>query len=155
MTEEQTPAQVLLFECNLDDMTGEALGYVLERVLEAGALDAWYTSIHAKKSRPAVVLSVICRLDDERMMARLILTETSTLGLRRSVFDRILCDRETMAVETRWGTVSCKIKRLEGRVLNAKPEYEDCARISREVGVPLEWVTREAQALAWERVRQD
>jgi pyridinium-3,5-bisthiocarboxylic acid mononucleotide nickel chelatase len=151
---QETPDQVLLLECNLDDMTGEALGYVLERLLEGRALDAWYTPIYAKKNRPAVVLSVLCRLADGEDMARLILTETTTLGLRTRVVDRILCERESILVQTRWGDVHCKVKRLDGKILSVKPEYDDCARLSREQGILLEWVTREAQARAWEVLGQ-
>jgi hypothetical protein len=155
MTEKPgTPAKVLLLECNLDDMTGEALGYALERMLESGALDAWYTPIYAKKNRPAVVLSVLVRPEDGDTMTRLLLAETSTLGIRTRVVERVICERESMVADTRWGAVTCKVKRLDGRVLSIKPEYDDCARIARQQAVPLDAVVHEARRAAWEQMKQ-
>jgi uncharacterized protein (DUF111 family) len=144
-----TPTKVLLLECNLDDMTGEALGYALERLLEFGALDAWYTPIYTKKNRPAVVLSVLARLEDSDTMTRLVFVETSTLGIRTRIVERVICERESLLADTRWGPVACKVKRLNGRLLSIKPEYEDCARIAREHGLPLDIVVNEARHAAW------
>ncbi len=152
--ETTTPTQALLLECNLDDMTGEALGYVLEHLLESGALDAWYTPIYAKKNRPAVVLSVLARMEDSDTMTRTILTETTTLGVRTRTVERVVCERETVIAETRWGGVPCKVKRLDGQLLGIKPEYEDCARIAREHALPLEMVVNEARQAAWEQAKQ-
>ncbi|MHB1318294.1 MAG: nickel pincer cofactor biosynthesis protein LarC2 [Anaerolineae bacterium] len=149
-----TPTKVLLLECNLDDMTGEALGYALERLLEFGALDAWYTPIYAKKNRPAVVLSVLARLEDGDQVTRAILTETTTLGVRTRVVDRVVCERETVLAETRWGAVPCKVKRLDGQLLSVKPEYEDCARIAREHTLSLEAVVNEARRAARDKTKQ-
>jgi uncharacterized protein (DUF111 family) len=149
-----TPKQVLLLECNLDDMTGEALGYALERLLEAGALDAWFTPIYAKKSRPAVILSALCRLTDGDVMSRLLLSETSTLGVRTRAVDRIICERETVVAETPWGAVRCKVKRLDGGILGIKPEYEDCARIAREHVLTLETVVSVARQAASRQIQQ-
>jgi uncharacterized protein (DUF111 family) len=143
-----TPTQVLLLDCNLDDMSGEALGYALERLLEAGALDAWFTPIYAKKNRPAVILSVLCRLTDGDAMSRLVLSETSTLGVRTRAVNRLICERETVIAETPWGAVRCKVKRLDGRTLGIKPEYEDCARIAREHALSLETVVGAARQAA-------
>jgi len=147
--EPDTPTQVALLECNLDDMPAEALGYALDRLLEAGALDAWYTPIQAKKSRPAVLLSVLCRLEERERLARLVLTETTSLGVRWQRLDRTICQRSTLTVETRWGSVLCKVKRLDGQVLSVKPEHDDCARIARERQIPLEAIVAEARAAAW------
>lgn len=154
-SEDATPTQVILLECNLDDMTGEALGYALERILVAGALDVWYTPIYAKKNRPAVLLSVLCRVDDQDRMTAMVLTETSSLGVRRRKIDRIICARESITVDTPWGPVSCKVKKLGGRVLNVKPEYEDCARLASEYDLSLEQVTERARSAAWDRVERD
>lgn len=143
-----TPNRVELLECNLDDMTGEALGYALERLLEAGALEAWFTPVVMKKSRPAVVLSVLCRLEDAERLTMLLLRETSTLGVRRRVLERTIAERDTTQVETQWGPVRCKVKLLDGAPVSIKPEHDDCARIAREHGVPLDAVVNQARALA-------
>ena len=145
-----TPKSVTLLECNLDDMTGEALGYALEQLLDAGALDAWFTPIMMKKGRPAVLLSALCRLEDTDRLIELLLRETSTLGVRRRVVERVIADRETVRVETPWGSVRCKVKRLEGVTISIKPEHDDCARIAREQGLPLEQVVNRARSLAEE-----
>ncbi len=145
-----TPKSVTLLECNLDDMTGEALGYALEQLLDAGALDAWFTAIMMKKGRPAVLLSVLCRIEDADRLSELLLRETSTLGVRRRVVERMIAERETIRVETPWGSVRCKVKRLHGVTLSIKPEHDDCARIARERGLPLEQVVNRARSLAEE-----
>jgi pyridinium-3,5-bisthiocarboxylic acid mononucleotide nickel chelatase len=143
-----TPTRIELLECNLDDMTGEALGYALEQILDAGALDAWFTPIMMKKSRPAVLLSVLCRLEDADRLIALLLHETSTLGVRRRVVERVIASRQTLQVETPWGPVSCKVKRIDGVTISIKPEHDDCARIAREQGLPLEQVVNQARSLA-------
>jgi len=134
----QTFEQVALLECNLDDMTGEALAYALERLLDAGALDAWFTPIVMKKGRPAVLLSVLCRPDDAPALRRAMLQETTTLGVRWRLMEREVAERSTDCVDTPWGPVRRKLKRLAGQVISVKPEYEDCARLAREHGVPLQ-----------------
>lgn len=154
-SDDATPTQVILLECNLDDMTGEALGHALERLLAAGALDVWYTPIYAKKNRPAVMLSVLCRASDDEQMTEMVLTETSSLGVRRRVVDRVICARETLIVQTPWGPVSCKVKRFNGRVLSVKPEYDDCARLASEHNLPLEQVTERARTSAWDELERD
>jgi uncharacterized protein (TIGR00299 family) protein len=128
--------EVVLLECNLDDTTGEALGYVQGRLLDAGALDAWFTPIYMKKSRPAVLLSALCAPAEAEALADLILQETSTLGVRRRHMGRYCAGRSLETVVTPWGEVRVKVKRLGGEVLGAAPEYEDCARLARDAGVP-------------------
>jgi len=132
--------RVVLLECNIDDMTGEALGYALDRLLEAGALDAWFTPIYMKKSRPGTLLSVLCRPQDADRFRALLLRETTTLGVRWQVMDRAIAERGTDTVTTPWGPVRRKIKILGDRVVAAKPEYEDCARLAHEHGIPLQEV---------------
>ena len=132
------PDQVVLLQCNLDDSTGEVLGYAMERLFEAGALDVWFTPAQMKKNRPAVVLSVLARPDEAQPLAQLILQATSTLGVRASPpLERMMADRRTREVETPWGPVRVKEKWLAGERAAVSPEYEDCARIAREQSVPL------------------
>lgn len=129
--------EVLVIECNLDDSTGEDLGYVLDVLFEAGALDAWFTPITMKKSRPAVKLSVLCRPKDGADLRRTLLENTTTLGVRWQTWQRDLARRETDSVQTPWGAVRRKLKFLDDRLVGAKPEYEDCARLAREHGVSI------------------
>ncbi len=142
LTEEQArPAletdTVTLLECNVDDMSAEIFPYVIERLLERGALDAWTTPVTMKKGRPATVLSVLVNTGDEERFADLLLRETTTLGVRYIPWRRFKADREMRTVHTQWGEVRMKLKLLEGEVADATPEYEDCARLAREHDLPL------------------
>ena len=140
----ETPRQVVLLECNIDDMTGEALGYAMERLFEAGALDAWFTAIQMKKNRPGTLLSVLCRPEEADKLAEAMLRETTTLGIRRRMVERIIAEREVTSVETPWGTVHIKVKRVNGERVSIKPEFEDCAALARAYGLPLEHVQQAA-----------
>lgn len=140
--------QVVLLECNLDNITGEALGYAQGRLLEAGALDAWFTPIYMKKGRPATLLSVLARPGDAPALAEIILRETTTLGVRWQHLNRTIAGRETVSVETPWGPVRMKVKQLGGRAVSASPEYEDVARLARETGVTWQEVHAAAER-AW------
>lgn len=153
MPTESAPAEVVLLECNLDDMTGEVLAYALERILAAGALDAWFAPITMKKGRPAVLLSAICRPDDAPALRQLILRETTTLGVRWRVMEREVAERDVDCVQTPWGPVRRKLKLLDGRIVGIKPEYEDCARLAREHNVPLQDVIDLARRLPGEGAR--
>jgi uncharacterized protein (TIGR00299 family) protein len=128
---------VVELACNLDDVTGEALGYVMQALLEAGALDVWFTPIQMKKNRPATKLSVLARPEDADRLAELILRETPTLGVRQQVLARHKASREMCEVETLWGKVRVKVKMLGGKAIAASPEYDDCARLAAEAGIPL------------------
>jgi len=125
-----------LIEANLDDATPEALGFAMERLFGAGALDVYFTPIQMKKNRPAVMLSVIAPLAKERDLAAAVLRETTTLGVRISRTGRLTADRRQDSVDTPHGPVRIKVKSFEGRE-SCAPEYEDCARIARERGLPL------------------
>ncbi len=137
---EETAARetVYLLECNLDDATGEVLGYAMERLFAAGALDVWFTPVQMKKNRPGVVLSALARSEQADALAAVILRETPTLGVRVRPVARAVADRREREVETPWGRVRVKEKWLDGRKVAASPEYEDCARIARERGIPLQ-----------------
>lgn len=148
MAEQAQHEQVVLLACNLDDMTGEELGYALERMLALGALDAWHTPIVMKKGRPAVEFSVLCHPEQAEALREAIMTHTSTLGVRWQVFERLACERRAVTVETRWGQVRCKAKLLHGRVFAIKAEYDDCARAAIDAEVSLRDVAQEAERLA-------
>jgi pyridinium-3,5-bisthiocarboxylic acid mononucleotide nickel chelatase len=144
---------VVLLECNLDDTTGEALGYAMERLLSAGALDVWFTPIQMKKNRPASKLSVLALPGSAGGLAQLLLQETTTLGVRQTLVNRIKAGRESMPVETEWGTITVKLKRMHGQPISASPEYEECAALARRSGVPLQEIYALAQAAAREKLR--
>ena len=146
--EDSSSSQDMVVElaCNIDDMTGEELGFVMEQLFEAGALDVWFTPIQMKKNRPAVKLSALTRPDDQESVSRLLLSETSTLGVRRLIWGRDIAQREMVEIVTPWGSVRAKLKKLDGRVVAISPEYEDCAARAREAGVPLSRVYEAAIA---------
>lgn len=133
-------------QCNLDDMTGEAIGYALARLREAGALDAFTTPIGMKKDRPAVMLTCLCRPAQEREMAALLLRHTTTLGVRVHTCRRYTLERAVRTLETPWGPVRLKTASGWG-VTRAKPEWEDLARIAAARDLPLDTVRRQVEAL--------
>ncbi|MDI6857708.1 MAG: nickel pincer cofactor biosynthesis protein LarC [Dehalococcoidia bacterium] len=139
---------MLLLETNVDDMTGEVLGYVQERLFAAGAADVWFTPIQMKKNRPAVKLSVLCPSERESEIVALLLEETSTLGVRTVDVRRHEAQRETFQFASSLGQAIVKVKRLGGRVAQAAPEYEACRRLAQETGLPLIEVYRIVQAEA-------
>jgi hypothetical protein len=127
--------EVALIETNIDDTTAELLGAAMDRLLAAGALDVFFTPIQMKKNRPATKLSAICPLEREQAIAAVILAETSSLGVRVQRLRRYKADRWISYVETPWGQVRLKVKSFRGQV-SVAPEYDDCARIARERGIP-------------------
>jgi uncharacterized protein (TIGR00299 family) protein len=126
--------------CNIDNMTGEHLGDLLERLLQAGALDASYQPLQMKKNRPGVLLTVICTLEQTETLAQFILAETSTLGVRIQQMQRRKAQRSQEQIITPLGPLLVKVKRLGSRVISASPEYEECRRLARAQQVPLEEV---------------
>ena len=122
--------------CNLDDMTGEEIGFAMERLLETGALDVWTTAIGMKKNRPGVMLSVLCRGGQENELTRCLFRHTTTLGVRCNNVVRRTLERSFRKAETSWGEVM--VKQATGwDVKREKPEYEDLAKIAREQGLSL------------------
>lgn len=127
---------ILELSCNLDDMTGEDIGFAMERLLEAGAPEVFTTPIYMKKNRPAVMLTVLCRQEQREQMVRLIFRHTTTLGIRETLRRRATLTRREEQVMTPYGPVSCKISQGWG-VSRRKPEYEDLARLAREKDIPI------------------
>jgi hypothetical protein len=129
--------QVLELRCNLDDATGELLAYAIERLLAAGALDAWAAPLVMKKGRPATQLACLARPVAAAALAALMLRETPTLGVRWETMQRLAAAREVVSVATPWGAVRLTRKLLDGAVVASAPEYEDCAALARANQVPL------------------
>jgi hypothetical protein len=125
------PEILLELQCNLDDITGEELGFAMERLFDTGALDVWTTAIGMKKSRPGVMLSVLCRAAQRDALLRCLFKYTTTLGVREFICPRHALERNDRIAQTPWGEVT--VKRAEGwGVRREKPEYEDLAHIARE-----------------------
>jgi uncharacterized protein (TIGR00299 family) protein len=136
--------RVTVIEANLDDMNPQVFGYVIDRLLEAGALDVFATPVQMKKSRPGLVLTVLARNQDVERLSKLIFAETTTLGMRLRQEQRLTLERQHVTVTTPWGEVRVKTGSLDGVVCNAAPEFEDCRRLAAAHGVPLKRVMQEA-----------
>jgi len=137
--------QIHVIETNVDDMSPEWVGYVRERLLEEGALDVTVMPVYMKKDRPGFTISVLARPEDRERLGDLLLTETTTIGIRSHTSERRVLERTSQPVETPYGTVSIKVASENGAVRNAAPEYEDCRRIAREKHVPFKEVWQQAQ----------
>ena len=135
VTDTQTDTPVLL-ETNIDDMTPEIYGYLIDRLLEAGARDAFLTPVIMKKGRPGIQLTVLADPNKETELTELIFSETTTLGIRRLPVQRHILERRTDTVQTPYGPIRVKIAEIGGKQ-RITPEYDDCARIAREQQVPI------------------
>jgi len=135
---------VTVLEANLDDLNPQVFGYVMDRLLEEGALDAFGMPVQMKKNRPGTLLTVLCKPEDTGRLTQLIFSETTTLGVRRREEARQTLERRWENVRTRWGKVRIKIASMNGTETNYAPEYEDCRRIAAEHHVPLKTVMQEA-----------
>jgi len=144
---------ITVLEANIDDLNPQVFGYVMDRLIEEGALDAFGMPVQMKKNRPGMLLTVLCRKKDAPKMMELIFTETSTLGVRQREENRQTLSREWMTIATRWGDVRIKIASMNGTVTNYSPEYEDCRRIAAECHVPLKSVMQEVLQLYMNRQR--
>lgn len=123
--------KVTLMETNIDNTTGEMLGYTMDKLMKAGALDVYFTPIQMKKNRPACMLSVLCKEKDAETLSDIIFTETCTIGIRIQEIDRITLKREMKTVQTDLGEVRVKSVTVGG-LERSRPEYEDCARLAEE-----------------------
>lgn len=132
--------RLLFLECNLDDLNPEIMPYVLEKLLAAGALDAWLQPVIMKKGRPAQTLKVLCSPEQRQVMEQIMFTQTTTLGVRAYYVERTALERRWKTVQTPWGEVRVKEGLLDGKVVNAVPEFEDCKKIAEANGVPLKAV---------------
>lgn len=137
---------LVLLECNIDDQPAEQLAYVCTQALALGARDVWQQQIVMKKGRAALLLSVLCDRDHEDALVDLLMRQTSTLGMRRSMVDRHVAERALVTVDTHYGPLRVKVKTWRGDVIGAAPEYEDCAAAAQAHAVPLTQVYAAALA---------
>ncbi len=146
--------QLWMIETNVDDMSPQVYGHVMEQALEMGALDCYFTPIHMKKDRPGVLLSVLSRPEDKESLTEMLFAETTTLGVRSYLVQRRALEREIVNVETEYGPIDVKVARLNGHVVNEMPEYEQCRAAARQAKVPLR-VVEGAARLALESQKPD
>ncbi len=128
---------IAVLETNLDDINAEVLGHFVEQALAAGALDVFHTAIQMKKNRPGVLLTVLCAEADAGRFAEMLLRETSAFGVRRYAAERRKLRREWVTVQTPHGAVTVKVGRLDGKVLQAAPEFESCRKLAEQVNLPV------------------
>lgn len=140
-----TAEQLCLIETNLDDLSGEVIGYTIERLWQAGALDVYTSAIQMKKNRPGVLLSALCQTADAARLEDILFRETTTLGVRRSTVSRRKLARQPHTVETPWGPIEGKLAQGPGEAAMFSPEYEACRRVAQEQNVPLRVVMETAQ----------
>ena len=133
-------APVTVIETNLDDMSPQIYGYFVEQAFAAGALDVFSTPVQMKKNRPGQLVTLLCEPSNRARLIDLIFRETTTIGVRSYEVQRQTLNRETVSVETPLGAIRMKVSRMNGAVLNAAPEYDDCQRIAAQKGVPLKQV---------------
>jgi uncharacterized protein (TIGR00299 family) protein len=137
--------QIWVLETNLDDASGELIGYCTSRLWEAGALDVYSTAIQMKKNRPGIVLSVLCDAVDIERIEAVLFRETTTLGVRRWPASRRKLDRRRHEVTTPWGPIDGVLALLPDHPPTFSPEYETCRRVAEERNVPLRVVIEAAQ----------
>jgi len=128
---------VVVIECEIDDMNPQIFGVLMDRLLAEGALDVFYTAVQMKKNRPGTLLTIIAPPDRHQQLTSLVFSETTTIGVRYRDMTRECLEREAITVDTPLGPLRVKLARRHGQVLNASPEFEDCARVARERGIPL------------------
>ncbi len=134
-----------VIETNIDNMNPEIYPYVIDKLMENSALDAYLTTIIMKKGRPAIKLTVLAEQKDTDKLCNIIFDETTTLGVRIFTAEKRKLDREIKTIKTKYGNVRVKISKLNNKVQNIMPEYEDCARIARNKKIPLKKVYREVK----------
>jgi pyridinium-3,5-bisthiocarboxylic acid mononucleotide nickel chelatase len=137
-------AEVMVVEAEIDDLPGEGFGFLMERLLEAGALDVYFTPVQMKKSRPGTLVTLLCRRPKLEELAGILLTESGSLGCRYHAASRFEAEREILEVPTAFGTVRIKRASLDGRPLAIAPEFEDCRRLALASGAPWREVYRAA-----------
>jgi len=141
-----TPTETIVqVETTVDDMSPQLYEPLLERLLDAGALDVWLTSVIMKRSRPGVVLTALCEPGRVADLARLLFEESSTIGVRWTPYQRSRLEREVVRLDTAYGPVTFKVSRLEGRVVTVTPEFEEVRRIARDKGLPVREVLEQAR----------
>jgi uncharacterized protein (TIGR00299 family) protein len=150
MKREVSDERVTLMETNIDDMNPQIYGYLVDMLLNNGALDVFLTTVMMKKMRPGIKLSVLCTPDKRESLADIIFRETTSIGVRFHEMSRVVMQREVRSVKTKYGTVKVKVAE-KGGIRKSMPEYEDCRKCSGQTGIPLIEVIEEAKDAAGKR----
>jgi len=132
--------KLLMLETNVDDVSPQIVGHVMDRAFELGARDCYFTPVQMKKNRPGVLLSILCDPKEKEGLLELLFTETTTLGVRSYEVYRRALEREMVRVQTPYGMIDVKVARLNGRVVNEMPEFDQCREAAQRAGVPLKEV---------------
>src|SRR3989304_785007 len=140
--------ELLVLETNIDDMSPQVAGYLLEKLLAKGALDAFYTPVQMKKSRPGVLLTVLGRHSDKDALLGLIFEESTSIGVRTYPVERHCLERKMMKVKPPFGSIPVKVSFRAGKAVNVQPEYEDCRAVAEKKGVALKTVIDAARSAA-------
>ncbi len=135
--------EIMVLETQIDDSSGELMGYVMERLFEAGALDVYYTPVYMKKNRPGTLITVLAHSNESRRCEEMLLRESSTFGVRKSVWSRRILDRRFVEMDTRYGKIHIKQAYLGSECVHQSPEYEDVAHAARTHNVSLQEVLQE------------
>ena len=136
--------RVVVLECEIDDMNPQIFGVLMDRLYAAGALEVFYSAVQMKKNRPGTLMTIVAKPEDRETMTEIVFRESTTIGVRHQELSRECLDREMVTVTTPLGPVRFKVARRDGRILNAQPEFDDLAKLSRERGIPI----KDLQALA-------
>jgi hypothetical protein len=150
---EKNSSEMWLLEANVDDSTPEVIAFVIDKLLNAGAVDAWITPIIMKKGRPAFLLSALCDESRKPVMEDVFFNETSSIGIRWQPVRRTVADRTIVPVATEWGTVGVKVAERNGQVVNVAPEFGDCSELARQSGAPLKKIYQ-AALNAWNGLKR-
>jgi len=139
---------LIMLETNIDDLNPEFYDYVMEKLFEAGALDVFFTSIQMKKNRPATLLQVLAKPGEAPKLREILFRETTTLGVRQKTVERYALDREIQEVETPFGRVRVKVAHLGDGKIKISPEFEDCCRLAKKTGTPIQEIYQSAEIAA-------
>jgi hypothetical protein len=145
---------VIVIETNIDDLSPQIAGFLMERLFEAGALDVWFTPVQMKKSRPGFMLTALTREDCQRAVMDVIFTESTSIGVRYYPVQREALERTEYEIDTRFGKIRVKAATLNGRVVNTQPEYEDLKAASIKNAIPLKSVMDEVTACLTEEKKE-
>lgn len=134
---------VFIIETNIDDMNPQIYDYLMEKLFQNGALDVYLTNILMKKNRPAIKLTVLSTLEDKEKLIKIIFEETTSIGIRIREEKREILRREIKIINTKYGKMKVKISKLNGKIINIIPEYEDCKRLAKEKKIPLKQIYKD------------
>jgi uncharacterized protein (DUF111 family) len=138
--------RLVMLETNIDDMSPQIYGHVMEEALRRGALDCYFTPVQMKKNRPGTLISILCEEGARDSLCELLLAETTTLGVRFYEVMRRALERKIIKVETKYGAIDVKVAHLNGRAVKEMPEYEQCRAAAEKYGVALRTVEQAARA---------